>query len=89
MFIKGLIGDVQMTLATIYAPNNHQDTFYVRALDNLLNFTEGQLVLGGDFNVPLIPSVDTSSTASSISPGLKKRIAHSLHKAQLVDVWRL
>lgn len=69
-------------MATIYAPNDHQDIFINRTLDKLLEFSEGQLILGGDFNVPLIPSVDTSSSSSSVS---WKWIAHYIHRAQLVD----
>lgn len=89
MFLRGLIGDDPLTLASIYAPNEHQDTFITGTLDKLWEFTAGQLILGRDFNVPLIPSSDTSSGHSSLPPTHKKRIANSLHKAQLVDVWRL
>lgn len=88
-FIKGSIGDVQLTLATIYAQNACQDTFIRHTLSKLSNFQEGQLILGGDFNTPLAPSVDTSSETSSISTKARKRIAKELHEAQLMDVWRL
>lgn len=88
-FIKGLIGDVQLTLATIYAPNEHQDTFLRRTLSKLSDFREGLLILGGDFNIPLIPAVDTSSGTSSILMSTQKHIAQTLHGSQLIDVWRL
>lgn len=48
IFLKGL----QVTLATVYAPNDHQDTFLKGILDKLLEFKEGQLIFGGDFNAP-------------------------------------
>lgn len=35
------------------------------------------------------PTENTSSGRSSITPGTWKRIARSLHKAQLIDAWRL
>lgn len=36
-FIKGLISAVQLTLAIIYAPNEHQDTFIHRTLAKKAN----------------------------------------------------
>lgn len=55
----------------------------------MLAFTRGHLIVGGDFNVPLIPSEDTSSGTSSVTPSARKRISKALHKAQMIDVWRL
>lgn len=78
-----------MTLATIYAPNDHQDIFIRRILVKLMDFMEGPLILGGDFNVPLTPQVDTSSGKSSVSISSHKRINQAIHNAQLIDVWRL
>lgn len=89
LFIRGDIGGVEVTLANVYAPNSQQDHFIARTLDTLKNFTKGQLILGGDFNVSLIPSEDTSSGNSSVTPKARKRIARSLHNSQLIDVWRL
>lgn len=57
MFIKGLIGEVKITFASIYAPNGHQDLFLSRTIDQLLEFPEGRLILGGVFNVPLLPNM--------------------------------
>lgn len=82
IFLKGFIGDAQVTLATIYTPNERQDAFLRITLERLLDFTEGQLILGGDFNVPLIPLEDTSSGSSSVP-------LDSINRAQLIDVWRL
>lgn len=89
VFIKGPIGDFLITLATIYAPNDRQDTFIHATLSLLMDFTEGHLIVGGDFNVPLVPTVDTSSGTSSLRNSVHKHISHDLHNAQLTDVWRL
>lgn len=89
VFLKGLIGGIQFTLATLYAPNEHQDKFLRHLIDKLMTYKQGQLILGGDLNVPLIPSVDTSSGNSSSSPSSRKRITQALHGAQLTVVWRL
>lgn len=89
LFTKGLIGDVQLTIVTIYVPNDGQDIFLQRTLSKLTDFQEGQQILGGDCNVPLAPNVDTSSGSSSIPIRARKRIAKTLHETQLIDVWRL
>lgn len=89
LFLKGMIGGIRVTLANFYVPSSHQDLFTCRNFEKLLEFAECQLILGGDFNVPLIPSEDTFSGFSSVSPGSCKHIAQSLHRAQLVNVWCL
>lgn len=63
--------------------------FFGRTIERLLKFSEGQLILGGDFNVPLLPNMDTSSGSSSVAPGVHKQVAQSFYEAQLIDVWRL
>lgn len=87
MCVKGSIGNTRMTLATIYALNDHQNVFINCVLDTLLEFSDGQLILGGDFNIPLLPSADTSLGVSSVHSGIHKRITQSLHRAQLTAVW--
>lgn len=53
LFIKGLIDDVKVTIANLYAPNCQQNTFIKRHLGMLQRFSEGQLIVGGDLNIPL------------------------------------
>lgn len=89
ILLKGVIGTVKVTLANFYVSNSQQDLFISWQLRALREFTEGHLILGGDFNIPLIPTEDTSSETSSILPGTWKQIAKSLHNAQLVDAWRI
>lgn len=50
-----------MALATLYAPNNYQEVFLGKEIKQLMEFTEGHLILGGDLNIPLDPKEDTSS----------------------------
>lgn len=88
IFLRGSIGEPKV-MATIYAPNERQDAFLRVTLEKLSEFSEGQLILGGDFNIPLIPSEDTSSSSSSIQSGHLKRPTDSIIKAQLINVWRL
>lgn len=78
-----------MTLANFYAPNEHQDNFLKHHLVLLLNYSDGQLIIGGDLNFPLIPSEDTSTRSSTTPLSICNCILKSLHTAQLIDAWRL
>lgn len=72
--------------ATLYCPNLAQLPFLARTLSA---FTEGILILGGNFNLPLHASLDTSSGSTSVSLSAQRKIAKLLHDYQLVDIWRI
>lgn len=62
VFLKGSIAGQIYTFATIYAPNTNQLTFIDTALEQLAEFKEGLLILGGDFKIRPDPLLDTSHT---------------------------
>ncbi|KAM9311530.1 E3 ubiquitin-protein ligase RNF213 [Gastrophryne carolinensis] len=49
---------------------------------------EGILLLGGDLNIPLNPSLDTSSGRSAVPLSKIKQLKKALLGLQLVDTWR-
>lgn len=65
------------------------DRLMSELLDKLLEFSEAQLIMGGDLNVHLMSKEDTSIGSSSALPGVRKQISQSIHGARLVDTWRL
>ena len=89
LFVKGKIGGIGVTFATVYVPNEHQGTFLDKTIKRLLEFTEGHLIMGGDLNIPLDPKEDTSSGKSSTSFSVRNHIMQTLYKSQLIDIWRL
>ncbi|CAH2306963.1 Hypothetical predicted protein [Pelobates cultripes] len=76
------------TFATIYTPNTGQASFIRRTLTKLARFTEGILVFGGDFNIPLDPLIDTSTGRSSIPHSAIRTVHKALRDLRLVDSWR-
>lgn len=74
-------GGTWVTLATICAPNDQQDAFLHCILNVLLEFAEGQLIVGVDFKIPLSPQVETSSGLSLVRSGIHKFIKQDLHNA--------
>lgn len=59
LFLKGQIGGVKVTLANFYVSNEHQDSFIKSHLVQLLEYSEGHIIIGGDLNTPIIPTEDT------------------------------
>lgn len=88
LFIKGTLAGRPTTLANVYFPNSSQMSYCKQIVDELKWFSSGCIILGGDFNVPLDPSVDTSTGHSSIKYKLLKRLKELLRSLTLVDVWR-
>lgn len=66
IFLKGSDMGRRLTLANIYIPNSRQVTFFCDITKSLTTFQEGTLILGGDFNIPLNPLLDTSNGKSSL-----------------------
>lgn len=54
-FIRGNLGNMPCTLATLYAPNRDQAGFVATTLKKFADFAQGCVLLSGDFNVPLEP----------------------------------
>lgn len=93
IFGKCVIDDTLYTLASIYAPNSGQIDFLKHALESLVMFQSGELLIGGDFNKVLDNLLDKTH-------GLKKhrtirqQTSDSLHfrnlltSYDLLDVWR-
>lgn len=89
LFIKGRLYGYCYTFASIYAPNTGTVNFLARTLKLLEKFREGFLILGGDFNLTLDPSIDTSTGKTPISFKALKYIKQLLRSYHLVDGWRV
>lgn len=59
LFLKGTYASTPITLVNVYCPNAHQVSFFRKVCDLLVTFQEGIVLLGGDFNTPLNPTVGT------------------------------
>lgn len=67
LLLKSKIGGKSDT-SLFLCPNIQQDIFFRTFLNTLLGFQEGQLIMGGGLNIPLVPSEDTSSEFSAAPP---------------------
>lgn len=64
LFAKGLLSGQKVTVANVYVPNMGQLEFLQIILEKLDKFKEGDLILGGDFNL----IVDICKDKSRLSP---------------------
>lgn len=88
IFIKGTYALKPITIANVYCPNDHQVTFFRQICDLLSTFQEGILLLGGDFNVPLNPNLDSSTGTSALPYRALRQIKLQLQNLTLHDSWR-
>lgn len=67
LFVKFSLWGTKYTEANIYLPNVNQVSSALQYIQILAGFMEGKLILGGDFNAPLDPLLDSSMSRSSLS----------------------
>lgn len=97
LFVKGYLADTMVTLANLYVPNSGQLEFIQDVLGNLDDFKEGDLLMGGDFNLILDGMKDKSrfnpkkktNGKPNILPPFSSKFASVLETYNLVDIWRL
>lgn len=87
IFIKGTYVSKPITLANIYCPNEHHVSFFRKICDLLSTFQSGLVLLGGDFNAPLNPVLDSSSGASTLPYRALRQIKMQLQNLTLHDTW--
>ena len=87
LILKGSIDRRNVTIASVYAPNEAQSTFFTKFLDTLDQYNSPHLIIGGDFNLTSHPALDRSKVVSS-SKAFPKSLNRSLSKLQLIDSWR-
>lgn len=88
IIVTGQLLSLPVILANIYAPNWDNPSFFSNLFSRLPNVASHHLILGGDINCVLLPSLDRSSSK-------KISLSKSAHSIQLflktygiVDVWR-
>uniref|UniRef100_A0A8C2C1Q9 exodeoxyribonuclease III n=1 Tax=Cyprinus carpio TaxID=7962 RepID=A0A8C2C1Q9_CYPCA len=82
------INNTKMLLASVYAPNIFNPSFFISLEKSLSKFPDIPLIIGGDFNSYLDPVMDRSSggqSSHSISSLAFKTFIFNLN---LVDLWR-
>jgi len=87
VLVKGKLENAVVTLVNVYAPPE-SNTFILKNQFDVIAFeTEGILICGGDFNVVLNHTIDTSSHNNS-KKHLTKFVNASVQEMGQIDFWR-
>ena len=89
VIVKGQLGEQKVTLANLYLPNVNPISALERYLEIIQQNKEGTLILGGDLNIALEPTLDVSKGRSHISNIKLRKVKSMLQDAELVDSWRI
>lgn len=97
VFVKGVLEHRMCTLASIYAPNQDQIRFLQDTLVELHNFTEGDVIIGGDLNYLVDMTLDRLNRRRRFNRSVHNRqgdhhaytrLYSLLQKYNLIDIWR-
>ena len=83
ILIKGEIGQKEITIINLYAPNVNAPNFIKHTLKDLKAYINSNTVVVGDFNTPL-SSIDRSSKQKINKEILD--LKHTIYQMDLVDV---
>lgn len=87
--ITGQLHGTPVVLANIYGPNWDNENFFQLLFSKLPNISSHLLILGGDFNCWLNPSLDRSSTKIRTPLRSAKIISSFMKEFSISDPWRL
>ena len=88
VIITGKIGGHNLILANVYGPNWDNDNFFKNVFFSLSDLNSHQLILAGDFNCCLDPSLDRSSNKPSGLSKSSKVIQMFMEQYAVADAWR-
>lgn len=89
LFLRGRLNEEEYTLANIYAPNKNPMKYLANILGEIMEFMRGHLILMGDFNFCLNPSIDSTARSQGKICAHLKEIKQKLSNWQFVDIWRV
>lgn len=93
LIVMGTIRSQSLTLVSVYAPNQEQPLFFDSLFKRLDKVAQGHIILGGDFNAIIDPTLDRttppSRTPTTSLPRASRTLIASLKRLGLCDSWRL
>lgn len=87
VIVKGAINNKELTIASVYAPNDPPASFFTSFFEHLTAYQSPHMIVGGDFNLVANPSLDRTSVSTS-ARAFHKSLTRALREHQLIDSWR-
>lgn len=88
IIVVGKLNNTPVILANLYAPNWDDSTFFTDFFSRLPNIDTHHLILGGDMNCVLSPTLDRSSPRATTSSKAAQAIKQFLNSYSMTDTWR-
>jgi hypothetical protein len=83
-----IINCLRFTLVNIYGPNNDDPHFYTDLHTRIDSFENDSILICGDWNLVLDPSIDTFNYKNINNPNARETVLALAIEKELVDVWR-
>ena len=83
------IGDKDITLINIYGPNKDTPLFYKNLMTILNDFSQHNMIFGGDWNMVMQSDQDTVNYRNINNPKSREVLNEIIDKYCLTDIWRL
>lgn len=88
VLVSGKLNGIQVALLNVYGPNWDDSGFFRSVFSSIPDQSRYHLILGGDFNCWLNPSLDRSSTKTTVLSSSAKMIRSAMDEFSLTDPWR-
>ena len=88
MIIEAKIGDQNIAICNLYAPNSDSPAFFSNLLTVIENLEAENFIMGGDWNVALNNNLDTFGTNIDRNPKAREVIISLMANNDIVDVFR-
>lgn len=86
--VNGSIDGIEISLINVYAPNE-DDPGFIRILFNkILQYSNGLILIGGDFNCVMSNTLDRQPPSKVALSKMDRMLKYQCIEAGLVDVWR-
>ena len=89
VIISGCLYQTNVLLVNVYAPNWDDTEFVNKLLSSLPNLDTHKLILGGDLNCAINPTLDRSCSKRSSPSGMAKAFTTFMEQSGCIDPWRL
>jgi len=88
VLVRGYLQGVLFTFLNVYVPPGSDWDLYKQIFELLVSEAQGILICGGDFNVRLQPTLDSSRPCFTGEKRTTKNIKLMLDDLGLLDIWR-
>ena len=79
------ISDIEVRLINLYAPNNDSPNFFQNIEDLVKNNQQDYVVICGDYNLVLNPTIDCSNYLNINNPRARNKVLDLLSEHSLLD----